>query len=377
MKLKSTAIFLLMLTTLPALADQAKSAPVWVTGYYMAANQSGALTPDKIDFSALTHLVHFSIIPHPDGTLQDTITKVQSADLVTRAHKANVRVLICLGGANSGPAVGRAIMPEARAAFVKSLVQFVSARGYDGIDLDMEPITPADEPNFIAFVHTLRTTLKAAHPKLLLTIPASGEPGDQPKLCAELQSDFDQINIQTYDLSGTWEGWKTWYNGSLYGDGKTLLTPTRPFPSVSEKVGFYTAAGIPKSKLGIGIAFYGYVWSGANGPAQSIQGVKTDTLSYSEIMDHYFQPVAYHWDALAHAPYLSLGTPDNPGRKFISYDDARLVKEKVSYARTQGLGGVIIWELGDGYQAAQPAGQKDALLQAVKSAALAPKTTAP
>lgn len=355
-------------------AAEAKAAEpsVWVTGYYMAANQSGALTPDKIDFSAITHLVHFSVVPNPDGTLPETITPAQSADVVTRAHKAGVKVLICLGGASSGPAIGQAIAPATRAALVRNLVRWTAARGYDGIDIDMEPILPADEPDFIAFVQELRAAMKATNPKWLLTIPASGEPGDQPALCARLQNDFDQINIQTYDLSGTWPGWKTWYNGSLYGGGRTRLTPTRPFPSVDEKIGYYTAAGIPKSKLGIGIAFYGYVWTGANGPAQSIQGVKTDTLSYSDIMDRDFQPSAYHWDAAAHAPFLSLGAASDPARKFVSYDDARLAREKVLYARTHGLGGVIIWELSQGYRPSQPPGRRDPLLQAVKTAAHAP-----
>lgn len=353
---------------------KADTASVWVTGYYMASDQSGALTPDKIDFSAITHLVHFSVVPNADGTLPETITPRQSADVVTRAHKAGVKVLICLGGASSGPAISQAIAPTTRAAFARNLIQFVSVRGYDGMDIDMEPILPADEPNFVAFVHELRAAMKAANPKWLLTIPASGEPGDQPKLCAALQNDFDQINIQTYDLSGTWPGFKTWYNGSLYGDGATLLTPTRPYPNVAEKVGFYTAAGIPKSKLGIGIAFYGYVWRGANGPVQSIAGVRTDTLSYSDIMDRDFQPSVYHWDAVAHAPFLSLGADSDPARKFVSYDDARLVREKVLYARTHGLGGVILWELSQGYRAGQPAGRKDPLLQAVKAAAHTPLT---
>ena len=367
----AAGIFFLLALAASSRAGQA-APPVWVTGYYNAADADGGMTSDQIDYSAITHLVHFSVVPGPGGSLPGAITPSQSADVVTRAHKAGVKVLICLGGASSGPAIRAAIAPGTRPAFVRNLVQFVAARGYDGIDVDMEPITPADEPDFIAFIPALRTAMKAANPKWLLTIPASGEPGDQPKLCALLQNDFDQINIQTYDLSGTWPGFKTWYNGSLYGEGKTWLTPTRPYPNVAEKVGFYTAAGIPKSKLGIGIAFYGYVWTGANGPAQSIAGVKTDTVRYSEIRDRYYQPGAYRWDALAHAPYLSLGAAADADRKFVSYDDARLAREKVLYARTHGLGGVIIWELGQDYRPQEPAGQKDVLLQAVKTAAHAP-----
>ena len=358
---------------------RAADAPVWVTGYYMASSQSEALTPDKIDYAAITHLVHFAIVPRADGTIADTaangltaVTPAQSAEVLAQAHAHSVKVLICLGGADSGPAISAAIGDGTRTAFVQNLVSFMTTRGYDGLDVDMEPIMPADEPNFIVFVHQLRVAMKAANSKLLLTIPASGAPDDQPKLCAALQNDFDQINIQTYNLSGAWDGWKTWYNGSLYGDGKTLLTPTQSFPGADEKVGYYVAAGIPKSKLGIGIAFYGYVWSGANGPAQSIQGVKTAALGYNEIMDQYFQPSVYHWDALAHAPYLSISAATVSDGKFISYDDARLAREKVLYVRTHGLGGVIIWQLAGGYRANQPASQRDVLLKAIKAAAHVP-----
>ncbi len=353
---------------------------VWVTAYYPIWHQrDGSFPPSQIDFSAITDLIHFSIVPRADGTIEGTqhgtlnaISPAESRVVVTDAHRAGVKVLICLGGAGSGPVISPVLADGLRGAFIRNLIGFVSARGYDGIDVDMEPILPSDEGNFIAFVRELRAAMKAVNPRWLLTIPASGEPGDQPKLCALLQNDFDQINIQTYDLSGKWDGFKTWYNGSLYGDGSTLMTDTRPYPSVDEKVGLYLAAGVPKAKLGIGLAFYGYVWSGADGPTEATQGVTLDTLGYNTIMDQYYQPSLYHWDAAAHAPYLSIGGPDAASRKFISYDDARLARDKVRYARAHGLGGVIIWELGDGYRAGQPAGRRDILLQAVKAAAWGP-----
>ena len=369
MKLRTVTAGLSLLLAIGLSVVRAAPAPppLWVTAYYPVWNQEGGMGPDKIDYSAITHLVHFAIVPRTDGGLSG-ITPAQSADVVTRAHKGGDKVLICLGGASTGPVLGPVLTDAKRPVFIQNLIGFIKARGYDGLDVDMEPLLPADEPNFIKFVHELRTAMKAANPKWLLTIPASGEPGAQSKLCARLQDDFDQINVQTYDLSGPWPGFKTWYNGSLYGDGETLLTETRPYPSVDSILSSYVAAGIPRAKLGIGLAFYGCVWTGANGPAQSIQGVTTTTLAYSAIMDKYYRPDTYHWDDLAHAPYLSLGAEGDAARKFISYDDARLAREKVQYARSRGLGGVIIWELGDGYRDSQPAGRKDALLQAVKRA---------
>jgi chitinase len=368
----------LPITTIAAPKAVAKH-QVWVAAYYPVWEQSGGMPADQIDYSAITELIHFAIVPRANGTIEDTIhgplkaiTPAQSREVVTDAHKHGVKVLVCLGGAGTGPVISPVITDAMRRVFIKNLIRFVSTRGYDGIDVDMEPIVPADENNFIAFIRELRAQMKATNPRWLLTIPASGEPGDQPRLCALLKNDFDQINIQTYDLSGKWDGFKTWYNGSLYGDGQTLMTDTRPYPSVNEKVDLYLAAGVPKAKLGIGIAFYGYAWSGADGPTQPIQGVSLDTLGYNTIMDQYYRPNLYHWDKNAQAPYLSIGNAEAGNKKFISYDDARLAREKVLYARTQGLGGVIIWEIGDGYRKSQPVGHQNALLQVIKQAARGP-----
>ena len=41
---------------------------------------------------------------------------------------------------------------------------------------------------------------------------------------------------------------------------------------------------------------------------------------------------------------------------------------KANYVNTKGIGGIILWELGGGYQASAPAGSRDKLLQAVKQA---------
>ena len=53
---------------------------------------------------------------------------------------------------------------------------------------------------------------------------------------------------------------------------------------------------------------------------------------------------------------------------FISYDDEHTCQAKVSYARNRRLGGVMIWEIGQGYRSTQPSGQRDPLLQAMKHA---------
>ena len=91
-------------------------------------------------------------------------------------------------------------------------------------------------------------------------------------------------------------------------------------------------------------------------------------MAYSMIMSNYYRPQLYFWDTNAQSAYLSINQPGSANDKFISYDDQTTCRAKIAYAKQKGLGGVILWELGGGYRASQPAGQRDLLLQSVKQA---------
>ena len=354
----------------PETAKAAPAAPgLWVSAYYADWHQqSGYLPPQKIDFAAVSHIMHFSILPAADGAIDssggDFITPAQSAALLVPAHAAGCKVLISVGGADTAPVFRKAIADPVRPNFVKSLVDFVRERGYDGVDIDMEPIENTDAPAYEAFVRDLRAALSAAGPHLLLTAATAS----RPEVFAALQGQFDQINIMTYDLSGPWPGFKTWHNSSLFGAGSEEMSAGAKYPSSDATIHGFAQAGVPRAKLAIGIAFYGDIWSGASAPRQDIAGVKVQSgVDYSDIMDQY-SAAARRWDVQAHAPYFSVASDDPAQRRFVSFDDERLCAEKVAYARREKLGGVMIWELGSGFRAAQPAGQQDVLLQAVKKA---------
>ena len=81
-----------------------------------------------------------------------------------------------------------------------------------------------------------------------------------------MQSKFDQINLMTYDLSGPWQGWVTWFNAPIYNEGLTFPSvPGELLPSIEGAVTNFLAGGIATNKLGIGIPFYGYIWQGGTG----------------------------------------------------------------------------------------------------------------
>src|SRR4051794_18871195 len=70
-------------------------AGLWVTGYYPGYRQT-AMPPSVMDFSAMTHVIHFSIKPLSDGSVvaANSIKPAFSTDLVTRAHAAGIKALI-------------------------------------------------------------------------------------------------------------------------------------------------------------------------------------------------------------------------------------------------------------------------------------------
>jgi chitinase len=349
-----------------------------VTAYYPGYRQS-YLPPSSIDFSAVTHLIHFSVMPDADGTLNTAangLTPTYSTNLVARAHAAGRKALICVGGAGSQPGFQGATTAVNLTTFISNLTNFIASYGYDGVDLDWEPLEVSDAGQFTNLVNSLRVALNGFAPRPLLTVAAAS----QPAWFANLQSLFDQINLMTYDLAGPWPGWVTWFNSPIYDGGYRFPSTGGLILSADGMVNNFIAAGVAPNKLAVGIAFYGMVWSGGTGtstggaalPRQGwTTAPATTAIAYFDLMPTYFQSNLYHWDTSAQAAYLSLDNPRSVNDKFISYDDEHACQAKVSYARNRGLGGVMIWELGQGYRPTQPSSQRDPLLQAIKQAVLA------
>jgi len=360
-------------------------AALWTTGYYPGYEQSGNMPASTIDFSALTHIIHFSVVPDADGTLNSDIGQItmnNSTNLVALAHAASVKVLISVGGGGTESAFQGATSPGNLPAFINGLTNFVASRGYDGVDIDWEPCPSSDFPLYTNLLAGLRSALNQLGRPELLTVAAAAYPpyGDSPTaeytMFAAFQSHLDQINIMTYDMSGPYNGWVTWFNSPIYDGGFHLPSSGALVPSVDGSVENFISHGVSPGKLAIAAAFYGYVWAAGTGtpapitqPRQSWTTAPTATATrYADIMANYYASNYYQWDTNAQAAYLSVCKTNSPNNVFVSYDDPRTCSAKVNYARSKGLGGIAIWELGQDHTPNTP----DPLLEAMKQAVAAP-----
>jgi chitinase len=252
---------------------------------------------------------------------------------------------------------------------VRNLVDFAARHGFDGFDLDWEPIDASDQP----LLQALAEALRAANPAFILTLPVAWVSATNPNVdsfYAQISRVVDQINIMSYGMAGTWSGWQSWHSSVL--GGHTASTPSSVWSSAEA----FVQAGVPAAKLGIGIGLHGACSAPpATRPGQSIGGseivASDNTMSYRNIMDRYLSTASRHWDDVAKVPYISFGAATGPQQcTFVSYDDAESILANGTYARQRGFGATIIWTVNQGHLPNQPAGQRDPLLAATKQAFL-------
>ena len=350
--------------------DSGAGSGLWSMGYY-AGYDSTSYPVSAIEWAGMTHIAVAFYSPTATGAFDESLSQGSAAQgatlghaIVTAAHAHGVKAVASLGGADSRAQFLAATASGVRDTFVGSFAKLATDYGYDGIDFDWESLETADEPVLVDVMQKVRQRA----PGLLLTVPVGiinvNMPGDLSGYAA-LAAAADQINIMSYGAAGAWQGWKSWHSSALYQQDSA--TPT----SVDSSVKAYVGAGVPKAKLGIGIGFYGLCYTPpVTAPDQALNGstvaASDGDISYANIMTSYYSAAAAKWDAFARVPYLSFAAATGPkGCGYISYDDDRSIGEKGAYLKAQGLGGVIMWEINEGYISTAPVGQRNPLLTSI------------
>jgi len=346
-----------------ATLSPASSYGTMVFGYY-AGWEYWQMAPDEIDWTGINCVIHFAADPHGDGTLDLDRFKLfpeRIEQMVRLARENEACVLLTVGGANTKRAFAEATVGATmRARFVENIVNAVVEYGYDGVDIDWEPLQDSDEAQFTALIRELRAELDARAPGAMLTVAVGYEWGTRQKknttsIIASVIDDLDYLNLMAYALAGPWGGWVTWHNSALFNDGATFPGLAKELPTAEVVVEQYDAVGVPRDKMILGLAFFGRIWQGGAGtptggvtaPRQSWTMKPTMSGEYQ-----YYKIVARsdfqgndHWDDVAKNPYLGIDNPGSAEDLFIPYENPQSIKEKVRYAAAQGLGGLMIWKL--------------------------------
>lgn len=333
---------------------------LWVGAYVPGWNQEHLDPRNDHLLDAITHFLHFAVYLRPaDGSLDlktNELTPEKMRALVRAAHGADKKALLVVGGEGSAPGLRIASSPEHLPNTVKSILSLIDRYGYDGIDVDWEPLVPQDANLYTIFVESLRKNLderSLSQPKHQLALTTAIEVNlnnseymaSLLRTLQKLDEKFDRINLMTYAMANPGKLPFVWHNAALYPGA----SPENGFrtPSADGAIQEFLAAGFQPAKLGIGINTYGYLWQGKGPEDVSIPGKiwkfppKVTELTYGEVAK-YVRNSSPLWDEQAKVPYISIPQMN----QFLSYEDSRGIEAKLNYVRQNGLGGVILWDIG-------------------------------
>ncbi len=313
-----------------------------VLGYYPAW-VGDEYPPEAVDFRPFTHVCHAFVNVGADGAAAGGGT-VPSAALVARAHAAGVRVLLSLGGAESGKAFNRMGRDEKAAGrFVAQVMRMVDAAGYDGVDLDWEfPECKEDRENMGRMLALLRSELdRRSGPNRRLLLTAAVTAGDyygQWHDDRALVRACDFINVMTYDYAGDW--------GEIAGHNAPLTASPRDpgGSSLAASMKYWDRdRGVPRRKLNVGIPCFGRGFDVAEPYAKLRKGVssKYAGIDYRDLVGLVPQGWTRRWEKEAQVPWLH--SPD--GRTVIGYDDPESAALKGAWARKNRYGGIFFWDM--------------------------------
>jgi chitinase len=306
--------------------------PSWVGTSY---------TP-TIPFGKLTHIAHAFMGVNSDGSLNYTNFSYDP-NLINLAHAAGVKVVISAGGANSASTYSpMAANAAARANFIANIAAFVSANGYDGVDIDYEfPASASDGTNLILLFQGLRTSMP--EPLIISADVNYDSFNGQWWNMGVLKNSVDYFNIMIYDMFGSWT--------SVSGHNAALFTSTLPgagpygTDTGQHAITYYLGKGAPASQLQYGLAFFGMQFSTPTLYDACGGGACTGAaeIPYNTgVVPLLAGPWTYHYDASAQSPYLTA----NAGNACITYDNAQSIQAKASWAvNTEGLAGVFAWDI--------------------------------
>ena len=322
-----------------------------IFGYYASYNFKG-YTAEQLKCNVIN--LSFAYV-NSDYTLDMKSLNENILYGALAVRKQGIRVVLSIQGYgdSSKNFSNAAKTPENRKKFIDNIVNVVEKYHFDGIDLDWEYpgwFTPgkkdSEAENYNLLCQELKAALSAKNEEYLLTaaIPGGSE-GFKRYDLAECSKYLDYIHIMTYDLEASS---KVYHHTAVYSNvGKG----TAQDASVDSSVYNFTFKGVPKSKIVVGVAFYGKYTvpeSSTNGGLGGNSATaKYTTLTYGRIKSMFLNRigsgVTEYWDSTCCAPYLY----DADNNYFITYENAKSINEKAKYVRKNGLAGIMIWELGE------------------------------
>jgi|SRR6266498_2079013 chitinase len=308
MKLTSLPILFLICVTSFTLSAQNTSSSFKIIGYY-PIDQAMKVDTSQVPFDKLTHIILAFVNPDSLGNLNQDFGAL--IPFIKAAHTHNVKILYSIGGGSYQGQYHALLKEGKRQELIKNLVLKVIQYDADGIDVDLESgyaFGSETDPNYGIFISELAQSLKSKNKLITAALPSS--PGNV--VTHEVLTQFDFINIMSYDHTGPWSPDRA-ENHASYADAMDDLNY------------YLNTLKVPKDKLILGVPFYGHGFGpGLSDPVIAWMTYKEIVSTYAgaEWVDHWHLPNGY----------------------IMYYNGIPTIKNKTQLAMKQAAG-IMIWEI--------------------------------
>ncbi|XP_075149513.1 chitinase 10 [Haematobia irritans] len=325
----------------------------------------GKFLPEDIDPELCTHIVYgFAVLNRDKLTIQphDSWADLDNKfyGRVAAYRSKGVKVTVAIGGWNdsAGDKYARLVRSaEARARFIRHVMEFIEKYGFDGLDLDWEyPVCwqvdckkgTADEKD--GFTDLVRELSIAFRPKGLL-LSAAVSPNrkviDAGYDVPQLTKYFDWIAVMAYDYHGQWDK-KTGHVAPMYEHP----AGTEGF-NANYSINYWLQSGADRKKLIMGMPMYGQSFSLAQASdhdlnAATYGGGEAGEATRARGFLAYYEICSYirkrGWNVVRD-PRGRMGPYAYMRDQWVSFDDAPMIRHKSEYVKAMDLGGAMIWAL--------------------------------
>ncbi len=303
----------------------------YATYYYYGAKESyfdifnNSSTLDEIATDTFSTDGAGNLIAEKGYNSLGELTDLIPTDQIALAKSQNIDSYVMVtNGFNADTARELLRNSTSRQNLINSIISTIRLYNYNGVNIDIEGIYYDDRVYFSEFMKELYTSMKVYGYMVTIAVPAKttdylqdGWSGGYDY--SEIAKYSDQVSIMTYD--------EHWSGGS-----------PGPIASINwvEAVIKYSITTIPKEKILLGLASYGYDWgTNLKSKAYSIdQAIAVAKANSSNII----------FDNDSKSPHYDY--TQNGIKHYVWFENAESIGYKLDLVNNYHIGGISIWSLG-------------------------------